>query len=409
MRQGDVLRMVVAQGASTLGDAAATVTLALRLHDTTHSGWLLAALMFAILGPSVACAPAAGRVVGKLGPRRAFVLAACLQAAAVSALAAVTGPAPTLALAVVVGAGFAAAQPAALTLLPSVVREDGLTRANSWLKSADWAGWMAGPLIGGALVTVGAARLPLLLDGLSFVIAGALIAAVRPGAAPAGEPGPAGQPDQPQPQPESNGWRAGLRYAVGDRPLAALLLIATIAGVALAMASIAEVFLARDVLRAGPLGYAALGAAFMGGTVAGALLTPRLSRFPALTSIGFLAPAGAGIALTGLAGTITQALACYALAGLAAGVQANACRSMVQRHVVRQVPGDLHAQVFSVFVAATIGAQLAGFVLGAAVIQAAGARPAMWLAGGGAALAGLVGLRLGQARSTGLLGEEVQA
>lgn len=385
MKGGNLRLMVLAQGTSTLGDAAATVTLALRLHDATHSGWLVAGLLLAILGPSVVAAPAAGAVVSRLGPRTAFVLAACVQAAAVSALAVAGGTGPTLALAALTGAGFAVTQPAAMALLPSVVSGEAIAGANALLKTADWAGWTAGPLIGGGLVGLGAARLPLLLDGLSFLVAAGLTGAIRAGQVPAAVP-PARAPARTRP-----GWLTGLRCAAADRPLAFLLLIAGVAGVAVAMGSIAEVFLARDVLRAGPLGYAALGAVFMAGTVAGGLLTPRLRRFPAGTTTGCLALAGAGVLGTGLAVATAQAMASYALAGVAIGVQMIACRSMVQRRVAGQVPADWQADVFAVFIAVTMGAQLAGFALGAAVIQAAGPRPAMCLAGGSAVLAGLLG------------------
>ena len=74
-----VIKMAAAQGASALGDAAATVTLTLRLNDTTHSSWLVATLLFAILGPSVIGAPVAGRLVSRFGARSMFVAAAAAQ------------------------------------------------------------------------------------------------------------------------------------------------------------------------------------------------------------------------------------------------------------------------------------------------------------------------------------------
>jgi MFS family permease len=375
-----VIKMAAAQGASALGDAAATVTLTLRLNDTTHSSWLVATLLFAILGPSVIGAPVAGRLVSRFGARSMFVAAAAAQAAAACALAVTSGATPTLALAVVLGTGFAVAQPATLTMLPALTGEDGIVPANSLMQAVDTSAWLAGPLLGAGLLVLGAARVPLLLDAGSFAIAALLIGTIRIPASIAGEP--------------SAGRRRlldGVRYVLHDRPLAALIAIRAVMALVTAMASIAEVFLARDVLHADAIGYAALGAGFMAASLVGNALTQRFSgRITTVVTIGVLV-AGLGIAATGLAPTITVALFPYSVAGLAYGMQSTANRSMMQRHVASTVPGDQRADVFAVLVAVAMGVQLAGFACGAAVIAAAGPRQILLLAGAGAALAGLAG------------------
>jgi MFS family permease len=388
----DVQRMVVAQGASTLGDGAAMVTLILRLHNATHSSWLVASLLFAMLGPSVVGAPIAAGLVRRLGPGRAFVTATGLQAVAAAGLAAVSGPVPTLALATGIGAGFALTQPAALTLLPRLVADEGITSANSLLRSADWIGWTAGQLIAGGLLTVGLREVPLLIDSVSFLAAAVLIAGIGPAAGPEpraehGETGQAGGT-------AGSTLRGRLRRlgdAGSDRQVRALLLIAGLSGLFVPMSVIAEVFLARDVLRASDFGYTTMGAAFTAGMVVGTLLAPKLGGREALTVAGSLILAGAGIAVVGLVGTVQLTLLPYAVAGLAVGVQLMANRSMLQRYLTRQVRPELHPDIYSGYVAATMGAQLAGFACGAALLGVAGARPVMWVAGGGTALVGAIG------------------
>jgi MFS family permease len=376
-----VIKMAAAQGASALGDAAATVTLTLRLNDTTHSSWLVATLMFVILGPSVVGAPVTGRLVSRFGARSMFVAAAAVQAAAACALAVTSGATPTLALAVVLGAGFAVAQPATLTMLPALTGEDGIVPANSLMQAVDTSAWLAGPLLGAGLLVLGAARVPLLLDAGSFAIAALLIGTIRPASM-------AGDPSGP---PAGRRLLDGVRYVLQDRPLAGLIAIRAVMALVTAMASIAEVFLARDVLHADALGYASLGTGFMAASLVGNALTQRFSgRITTVVMIGVVV-AGLGIAATGVAPTITVAIFPYSLAGLAYGMQSTANRSMMQRHVASTVPGDQRADVFAVLVAVAMGVQLAGFACGAAVIAAAGPRQILLLAGAGAALAGLAG------------------
>jgi MFS family permease len=388
----DVLRMVAAQGASTLGDGAAMVTLILRLHNTTHSSWLVASLLFAMLGPSVVGAPLAAGLVCRLGPGRVFVTATGMQAATAAALAAVSGPGPTLALATGLGAGFALTQPASLTLLPRLVADEGITSANSLLRSADWIGWTAGPLIAGGLLTVGLRELPLLIDSVSFLVAAVMIAGIGAAGGPEpgaerGETGQAGGTADRAPGGRLRRWRD----AGSDRQVRALLLIAGLSGLFVPMSALAEVFLARDVLRASDFGYTTMGAAFTAGMVVGTLLAPRLGSREAVTVAGSLILAGAGIGVVGLVGTVQLTLFPYALAGLAVGVQLMANRSMLQRYLTRQVRPELHPDIYSGYVAATMGAQLAGFACGAALLGVAGARPVMWVAGGGTALVGAIG------------------
>jgi MFS family permease len=378
--------MVAAQGASSLGDAAATVTLALRLYDKSHSSWVVAGLLVAILGPSVVGAPLAASLVGRFGPRRVLITANSLQAIAASALAAVSGPGSTLVLTVAVGAGFAVTQPAALALLPRLVDDDGIVRANSLVRTADWTAWTVGPLVGGGLLETANGGLPLILDAVSFLAAAIIIAGIHSagGAEPATGNGDAG----------SAGRRFDrLRRVMRDRPVRALLLIVGSISLFVPMASIGEVFLAREVLRTSAFGFTTLGTAFTAGTVAGTILAPRVCRRETAAVMGslMLMLTGFSIAIVGMAETLQLALVPYTLAGLAFGVQTTATRSIIQPYVATQVRPDDRAYVFSVYVAVGMGSQLAAFLCGATVIQLVGARPVMWLAGGGAALAGLLG------------------
>ena len=203
-------------GAASFGDAAAIVTLILRLYQAGHRAWAITALLFAILGPSVLLAPFAARILARGGRWRSLVLVCAGQAAAAIGLIFATGTAPTLLLVVVLGAGLALTQPALMEITPAVVGPDRLVWANSVTKSADWTGWTVGPLAGGALCAVGWASAALGIEAASFVIAGACFAAlsrVRAGTRTASRSlGP--------PSPAAGGPREA-RYLRRDRELAA--------------------------------------------------------------------------------------------------------------------------------------------------------------------------------------------
>jgi MFS family permease len=379
-RVGGRWRMIAAMGLSTFGDGAATVTLTLRIQGATHSSLMVCGLLVAILGPSVAGAPIAGRVISRSDPRRVIVVAACLQSAVACGLALVTAPDPTLILATALGCGFAFSVPATLALVPRAFPDDEIVRVNSMLRTADWVACTVGPLAGGALVTAGYTAAPLLIDAASFLAAAAGIGRIR--LVDAGDQADRGSRRHPG---------AALLRVLADRPLMKLTLICGGTGLFDSIASISEVFLAREVLRVSAFGFAALGAAWTAGSVAGALLAPAVfRRRPGAATVG-LVLAGAGIAAAGAAPSLALALAPYALAGVAFGVQLTIIRSMVQRHVAVQVPQELRGQAFSAYAAVAMGSQLAGFACGAAVIATLGTRPAMWVAGAGTIAVGTIG------------------
>ena len=101
-----VLLAVVA-GAASFGDAAAIVTLILRLYQAGHRAWAITALLLAILGPSALIAPFADGILARGRRWRSLVLVCAGQAVAATGLIFATGTVPTLLLVIVLGAGLA--------------------------------------------------------------------------------------------------------------------------------------------------------------------------------------------------------------------------------------------------------------------------------------------------------------
>lgn len=401
-RPGVVLALLaVIAGASALGDAAAMVTLTIRLYDAEHAAWAITALLFAILGPSVALAPLAARILARVPVWPALVVTSAVQAATATVLAMVSATGPTLALVVVLGAGLALTQPALLSVVPALVGRDRVVWANSLTRTANWSGWTVGPIIGGALCAAGAASAALLIEAALFVVAGACFVVLNRMSGAAGRtrdphvPATADPGSVPEDRQEHSARRrlvpptirAALGYVRRDRTLETLLLAVGIINLCTFMTGVAEVFFARDVLHTGDTGYAALLSVWSASMVAGNLLAPRAARRGARrAAVLGLAMAGAGLAAAAMAPSLPTAMAAYAVAGAGSGLQYTLVRSMIQR----RADGPLCAPVCAVWVAIDMGTQLAGFVAGG-VAMAVGARFTLLAAGAGLCSVSILG------------------
>ena len=115
-------RLIVgAVGISALGDFLLWIPLTLHIHELTGSGAAVAALMICLWGPIVVLAPAAGLLADRVETRRLLIWASLAQAVTVAALAlALDSTAAILALAALLGVGFAVAQPAEFALVPVI-------------------------------------------------------------------------------------------------------------------------------------------------------------------------------------------------------------------------------------------------------------------------------------------------
>ena len=151
---------------SAAGDMLLVVVLALRVHDLTGSGFAVAALFAALMGPVVVLAPLAGRLVDGVETRRLLLLVSLAQAAVAGALVFADGLAPILVLTALLGAGAAVAGPAEAALVPAVAKD--LARANGWVETARYSGFTAGPLVAGALTAAGGTELGLAANAVSF-------------------------------------------------------------------------------------------------------------------------------------------------------------------------------------------------------------------------------------------------
>ena len=276
----DLPLLVIAVGVSAGGDIAAIMALAVHLQTTTGSGLLVAALFASNWLALAAVSPWAGRLVDRVESRAALGWASLAQALVAGALAFAPGTAATIGLVAVLGIGAAVAVPAEFALVGVVAARTGAARANGRVEAARYAGYMVGPLAGGALAAAAGTRGALLLDAASFLIVGAGAALLHVRRRPTGE--------------AARGRRApgGLSLLFADRGLRLAILVLVGSLVAMSVSVSADVFFVATTLGAGPLGLGLLYSAWMAGMVAGSLgAAPRIPAAALATAA--IAAAGA--------------------------------------------------------------------------------------------------------------------
>ena len=382
LAQRDFRLIFLAFALSSIGDYLALITLTLRMEET-GSGWAVAALLLTGLLPPVVLAPVAGLLVDRLETVRVLVVVAFLQGAVAVGLAFASGIVPTLGLSLLLGAGLAVTQPALFAILPRAVGEDRTTEANAFLEVARWGGAAVGPVLAAGLTASLGARVTLLVNAGTFLFVAALGPLLRvrrpPEAVGAGERRPKGEA------------RQGITHIARDPVLRVIVPMVGAIVVFAAADNVAEVFFAVDVLEAGELGYGVLVATWTLGMVLGSTASRSLRPGWLARSVPLLAILGGSAVVVAAAfPALPIAVAMFLVGGFSNGVQLVAMRSLLHQ----RVPDRLRGRAFAAYYAVIQAAQILALGASGGLLELAGTRPTMMLAGGGTALVGLVGLAL---------------
>ena len=358
-----------AVGLSALGDWLALVPLALLLEETTESGIVVALLFVAIWSPAVLLAGPAGLLTDRYDTRRILLVASLAQALVAIGLAFVSGTAAILALAALLGVGFALGQPAEFALVPAVAGEARLAVANGRVETARYVGFTVGPLAGGALAAAGGMRAAMLVNAGTFLVVAAAAALVR---APRRAHAPQHEAS------ERRAW-AGAAYLVQDRVLGLVMAVAFVSLLFMTASAAAEVFFAKDYLDIGDVGYGALLTSWTLGMALGATLLPRRIATGMLAAGALVAIAvqGFGLAAPALWLVPAFAFALYLVGGLAHGTKNVLVRTLIHE----RVPQSLHGRAYAAYNALRNGAELVALVGGGLLVAAIGARWTLFLAG----------------------------
>jgi predicted MFS family arabinose efflux permease len=367
---------------SRTGDQLTTIALLWFVLDLTGSSVAVGLVLLCAGLPPVVTGPLLGRALDRWSPRRAMVADNLLRAALVGAIPALhwlgrLDMPLVYGLSLASGALIPATDVGARVLLPRLVDEDELERANALLSVGDQVSALVGPAVGGLLVGVVGAPAVLLLDALSFLAMAAL-------AWPLPDP-PAAAVAGPRAQ------ASAIRAALGDPAVRVVFAVTLVYFLAYGPLEPALPLYSRDVLDAGPSGYGLLWSAFGAGALLGLATVPVVGRLrPGLALAGNAL--GWGLTLLPLLVVTSTAPAMLVLAvgGLIWAPYVTLEASLLQR----LVPASLLGRAFGVRRAVTAAATPLGAAAGGLLLGHATPTAVIGLSAATCALAGTAALCL---------------
>ncbi|HEX2046132.1 MAG TPA: MFS transporter [Acidimicrobiales bacterium] len=362
-------RLFAAQTISRWGDTFNAVALVILVFRLTGSGLRVAGTVAFEIAPVLLLGFVAGAIVDR-HPRRRIMVMADLGRAAIAVTLAVFGDS----LAVIYAAAFGLSvgtvffNPAASSLLPSVVHPDDLVEANSALWSAAVVSQIALAPLAGALVAFAGAGPAFLLNAASFVVSAALLRGLPVPAHPAQAP-----------RRRMADVAEGLRMIRRSRFLGTLAGVQALAALSAGATSALLVVLAERHLNVGAGRFGILIAAIGVGAALGPLLLRRLIADPRRPGVLF-GPylLRGGVDLT-LAGTTNFGVAMAALGVYGVGTSTG----MVTYNSLLQgtVPDRLRGRIFAFYDVVWQGSRLVSIAAGGVLADAFGIR-AVYLLGG---------------------------
>jgi MFS family permease len=386
-RQGEILRaspsfrlLFGSTLISGLGTWIAVIALVLDVKARTDSGKWVSALLIADFLPGVAIGLLLGPLVDRLSRKRLLVAADVLRFTAFVLLALAVNSTQIVALALLAGIANGFARPAAYAGLPNLVPEELLSRANSMLRTADQLTVMGGTVLGGIIVAASGPDLAYWLNAGSFAVSAVLILRISSALLQKGKVQSSGHWAD-----VAEGFHAILR----SRPLLGVLVSWSVATVTIAVANVAEVFLATKAFHAGAFGYGLMWTAAGLGAVIGALFASQWleRRGTATVYAAAIALMGIGDIAAGASPNVWVAIWCLLLGGIG-NATAIVCNSLL---VQRGAPDQIRGRVFTVLIGATSAVLGVGMALTGPLVDAVGPRWSYGIAGGVALVAALAG------------------
>lgn len=383
LRDRDFRLLAGSIGVSALGDWLATLALMLRLQETTGSGLVVSALLICLWAPSVVLAGHVGVLVDRFETTRLLGLVALAQAAVAATLAFTTSTAAILALTVLLGIGFAISQAAEFALVPPVAGEERTREANGYVETARYLGFTIGPVCGGALTAAGGTEIAMLLNAATFLVVAGVAFTLRVRRRP--------EPAAAHASPRA---RDGVAVLVGDRLLALAMGVAFVSLLFMSASIPADVFFAKDDLGVGDVAFTLVYTSWTVGMILGAVVlakrVPHGAAALALAAFVAVAVQGLGKAVPPFFLVYAAMLVGYLVGGIGHGLKNVAFRTLIHERVA----SASHGRAFAAYNGLRNGAELAALAAGGVLVNAAGARTTLWVAGGVSALSGLAGLVL---------------
>jgi dTMP kinase len=340
--------------ASSFGTMLAAVALAIDVQNRTGSGlWVSAVLVVEFL-PTIIVGLLLGPLLDRLERRSLMIAADAVRVGVFVALPFAPNAAAIVALAFVAGLATGFFRPAVYAGIPNLVPDEELPRANALLQTVENASWAIGPLLGGILTWAVGPSLPYAINAVSFAVSIVLIVQI---------PARLLQSERALSRGHWRDLRDGFGAALHSPSLRAVLVAWGIASFAVGGSNVATIFIAKDTLSGGDIGYGLMYGATGAGLVVGSFVSAA-----ALARYGVARVYGAGILLMALSSLLVAvspnawvASACCVVLGLGNGA-AVACNALlVQRGTFDLMRGRALTFVMSAtYVLVGLGMAVAG-------------------------------------------------
>jgi MFS family permease len=353
----DFVKLWTASAVSTIGDGVTMAAGPLLVASVTTDPALVAGGAFVSQLPWLLFSLISGVYVDRLDRRQLIIVVNLLRAAALAALAAtVASHTDTVAVIYTVffllGTGDTLTDTAAGAFLPAIVAPEKLASANARLSATFTIGnqFAAKPL--GAWLFVLTTAAPFGLDALTFVVAAALVAKIRPTPAPPAQPHAALHTEIAE----------GIRWLWRHRLLRTLAVSMGVGNVAFCCAFAVFVLYTRQRLGLSDVGYGFLLTTFAVGGLLGTTIAARLQA-----TVGTTALLRAGLIIEAvthatLATTTTPLIAATIL--IVFGIHTMVWGIIVATVRQRVVPPHLLGRVGSVYSLLDLGGAALGSLLG---------------------------------------------
>jgi putative nucleotidyltransferase with HDIG domain len=333
-------RLWIGQAVSYFGDMMNTTGLAIMLFVVTHSPSMVALGLIAKAVPTIAFGLIAGPLVDRFNRQRVMVLADVFRAILTItipfwALRWLPGVFVSVFLISLASTFF---NPAKQAIIPNLVPENLLVRANSLVQSSERTMELVGYALAGAIAGA-ISWIPLfLIDAATYIFSAVTLLGVPDALRNARQKEVTLRRDIAE----------GMRFIIRSPILRSTMALTAMTGLFAGMTFPTLVVLALRDLHAGAGGYGLLEAVIGGGAILGAFAAPQLmARYRAgiLILVG-IAGFGASYALTGLLSSLTFAFAFLFVCGVASTIYYVPLISVTQREAPDYIRGRVMASRF---------------------------------------------------------------
>lgn len=384
LRSNAFLRLWLGLSVSYLGDQFTTIALLWFVLQLTGSGVAISLVLLCFQLPAMLTGPLLGTILDRWQPRLVMGIDNCTRALLIGAIpvlswAGVLQLWQIYILALLAGALSPATGAGVRVILPHLVSEDELERANALSSTSLQFASLFGPALAGIMVTGVGGTFALMVDAVSFLLMGLLVFSLPPIA----------RPLQSEAFPVKQTWLGGFDLLIRKKEIRLLTSLSALFFFSYGPLEAALPLYSDRILHAGAQGYGLLWTGFGVGALAGAFCTsfvssklrPGISQ-PLIAILwgGFLCPLM-------IFHSLPLALLCLALGAFSWAPYMPIETSLLQR----LIPPSMRGQVFGARLAVTTVATPLGTLIGGLLLQSLSPALVIGLSGIACVVAGVAG------------------